>query len=204
MIASPDQSTEQIIASADHEIAAVSGKNLNEDEIERAKKQRGPFAYGSESITNQAFWMGYSAMFSEHTWFDNYIENISRVTAQQIHDAAKINLDRGPPCDRYLPTHRSRLTMPAMISPTSRIPGPESIRISRLQNGIQLLSFENWNAQSIYTAAAVTMIRLNLRTSHPIYSQGVTTNIPFQSFHDQLEAAGAIIQLQRPSCLVQG
>ena len=94
MIASPNQSTEQIIASVDHEIAAVSGKNLNDDEIERAKKQaRALFAYGSESITNQAFWMGYSAMFSEHTWFDNYIENISRVTAQQIHDAANKFLD---------------------------------------------------------------------------------------------------------------
>lgn len=94
MIASPEQSSEQIIKTVDHEIAAVSAKHLDEEEIDRAKKQaRALFAYGSESITNQAFWMGYSSMFSEHTWFDNYIENISRVTAQQIRDAANKYLD---------------------------------------------------------------------------------------------------------------
>ena len=88
--------------------------------------------------------------------------------------------------------------MPAMISPTSRIPGPESIRISRLQNGIQLLSFENWNAQSIYMVGIlgggsdhdpVGKTGLAHFTSN-LLSRG-TTNIPFQSFHDQLEAAGA-------------
>ena len=39
-------------------------------EIARAIKQaRALFAYGSENITNQAFWLGYAEMFASYDWF---------------------------------------------------------------------------------------------------------------------------------------
>jgi zinc protease len=94
VIAAPDQHVDQVIAVVDKEIAAVSANAITDEEIDRAKKQaRALFAYGSESITNQAFWMGYSAMFSEYTWFDNYLSNISQVTREQIQAVAEKYLD---------------------------------------------------------------------------------------------------------------
>jgi len=90
IIANPDQDTEQIISAVDKEINELVQNSVNDAEISRAKKQaRALFAYGSESITNQAFWMGYSSMFSDYSWFDNYLANISRVNRDQIHAAAK-------------------------------------------------------------------------------------------------------------------
>ena len=90
IIANPDQDTEQIISAIDKEINELVQNSVNDAEISRAKKQaRALFAYGSESITNQAFWMGYSSMFSDYSWFDNYLANISRVNRDQIHAAAK-------------------------------------------------------------------------------------------------------------------
>jgi zinc protease len=94
IIASPDQDTNQIIAAVDEEIANVLRNSINDEEIDRAKKQaRALFAYGSESITNQAFWMGYSAMFSQPTWFENYLPNVTAVNREQIHAVAKKYLD---------------------------------------------------------------------------------------------------------------
>ena len=94
IIASPDQDTNQIIAAVDEEIANVLQNAISDEEVDRAKKQaRALFAYGSESITNQAFWMGYSAMFSEPTWFENYLPNIAAVNREQIHAVVKKYLD---------------------------------------------------------------------------------------------------------------
>ncbi len=89
IIAAPDQNTDQIIKTIDEEISKVMDNAIQNEEIERAKKQaRALFAYGSESISNQAFWMGYSAMFAEANWFENYLENVSQVTTDQIRRVA--------------------------------------------------------------------------------------------------------------------
>jgi len=94
IIASPDQDTDRIIAAVDEEIADVLHNAISDEEVDRAKKQaRALFAYGSESITNQAFWMGYSAMFSEPTWFENYLTNIANINREQIFAVAKKYLD---------------------------------------------------------------------------------------------------------------
>lgn len=89
-IASPGQDINTIIKTIDSEIARLMDKALDEDVIERAVKQaKALFAYGSESITNQAFWMGYSSMFAQHDWFDSYIENISNVSSSSILETAR-------------------------------------------------------------------------------------------------------------------
>jgi len=96
VIASPDQDTNLILSAIEKEIYEVCQNAISDEDISRAKKQaRALFAYGSESITNQAFWMGYSAMFSEPNWFENYLKNISRVTRDQIHAVAQKYLDPG-------------------------------------------------------------------------------------------------------------
>lgn len=55
------------------------------DELIRAVKQaRALFAYGSESITNQAFWLGFSEMIATYDWFLDYLENLSAVTPDDV------------------------------------------------------------------------------------------------------------------------
>ncbi|HSG42518.1 MAG TPA: hypothetical protein VLA72_05135, partial [Anaerolineales bacterium] len=52
------------------------------------KQARALFAYGSENITNQAFWMGYSEMFAEFKWFESYLDKLSAVTVRDIQRVA--------------------------------------------------------------------------------------------------------------------
>lgn len=90
VIASPKQGVDNIINAFDIEIENILKSTVTDDEINRAIKQaKALFAYGSESITNQAFWMGYSSMFANYTWFDAYLSNIKKVSRSQILETAK-------------------------------------------------------------------------------------------------------------------
>jgi zinc protease len=63
------------------------------DELTRAVKQaQALFAYGSESISNQAFWLGFAEMFAGFEWFDNYLENLASVTPQDVQRIAQTYL----------------------------------------------------------------------------------------------------------------
>jgi zinc protease len=62
-------------------------------ELERALKQaRAIFAYSSESISNQAFWLGYAEMFDTVDWFTTYLERLEKVTSQDIQRLAQNTL----------------------------------------------------------------------------------------------------------------
>lgn len=59
-------------------------------EIQRAVKQaRAVFAYGSENITNQAFWMGYTSMFSDYSWYSTYLDKLAKVTPKDVQRVAQ-------------------------------------------------------------------------------------------------------------------
>ena len=54
----------------DAESAACKRPPPSAEELRRAVKQaRALFAYGTESITNQAFWLGFAEMFANYDWF---------------------------------------------------------------------------------------------------------------------------------------
>ncbi len=60
------------------------------EEVARAVKQaRALFAYGTESITNQGFWMGFSEMFADYDWFLNYLDALEKVTPEDVQQAAQ-------------------------------------------------------------------------------------------------------------------
>jgi zinc protease len=87
----PDKKPEEALSVLDDEFKRVQDKPVPEAEIKRAVKQaRAVFAYGSENITNQAFWMGYTAMFSEYSWYTNYLENLAKVTAKDVQRVAQM------------------------------------------------------------------------------------------------------------------
>jgi zinc protease len=93
-ILSPNQSIEKVQELVDEEINRVQNDLVGTDEIERAVTQaKAMFVYGSENITNQAFWMGFASMFADHTWFDSYISNLEAVSREAIRTAAREYLD---------------------------------------------------------------------------------------------------------------
>jgi len=85
----PKRKPEEALAALDKELERIKQEKVTKAEINRAIKQaRALFAYGSENITNQAFWMGYSEMFAEYGWFKNYLKNLSAVTVKDIQRVA--------------------------------------------------------------------------------------------------------------------
>jgi len=86
----PDRSPEEVLDALDAEIRRVLDNPLEASEVAKAIKQaRALFAYGSESITNQAFWLGYSEMFADYAWFEGYVDRLARVTPEEILQAAR-------------------------------------------------------------------------------------------------------------------
>jgi len=86
----PDRTPEAVLQALDGEIQRVLDSPLESAEVAKAIKQaRALFAYGSESITNQAFWLGYSEMFADYDWFEGYVERLAAVTPEDILRAAR-------------------------------------------------------------------------------------------------------------------
>jgi zinc protease len=94
----PDGSPEEALGIFDQEVDRVVQAPIKEDELSKAIKQaRALFAYNAESITNQAFWMGYSEMFADYLWFERYLDQLAAVTPEDVLTVAQ----------RYLtPTNR--------------------------------------------------------------------------------------------------
>jgi zinc protease len=89
----PDQTPEAVIAVLDREIEQIQNAPPPSEDLARAVKQaRALFAYGSESITNQAFWLGYSAMFANYDWFLGYLDRLAAVTPAEVQRVAQTYL----------------------------------------------------------------------------------------------------------------
>jgi zinc protease len=77
------------------ELARVIDEPITQEELTKAIKQaKAQFAYSSESVTGQALWLGFSEIFADYTWFENYIANLSAVTVEDVHRAARTYLKR--------------------------------------------------------------------------------------------------------------
>ena len=89
MTVHPKRKPEETLAAFDREIERVRQEKVTKAEIARAIKQaKALFAYGSENITNQAFWMGYSEMFANYNWFETYLEQLSAATVKDVQRVA--------------------------------------------------------------------------------------------------------------------
>lgn len=90
VILHPQHTVDEVLHVIDQEINKLQQAPPPLAELQRAVKQaRALFAYGSESTTNQAFWLGFSEMFSTYTWFENYLNNLSLITPQDVQNAAQ-------------------------------------------------------------------------------------------------------------------
>jgi len=85
----PKRKSEDALAALDRELQKVREEKVSKEEIARAIKQaRAIFAYGSENISNQGFWMGYAEMFATYEWFQTYLERLSKVTVKDVQRVA--------------------------------------------------------------------------------------------------------------------
>lgn len=105
-IVHPRSTPQAVLQAIDAEIERLQSQPVAPSEIARAIKQaRALFAYGSENITNQAFWLGYAEMFAEYGWFVDYMQSLEQVTPQDVLRIAQRHLQ---PARRvvgvYLPT----------------------------------------------------------------------------------------------------
>jgi zinc protease len=86
----PNRKPEEVMAAFDNEINAIKDNIIREEEIVRAIKQaRALFAYGSENITNQAFWLGHAEMFASYEWFLTYVERLAKITPEDLQKVAR-------------------------------------------------------------------------------------------------------------------
>jgi zinc protease len=72
------------------EIQRVMDEPVSEAELHKAIKQtRAQFAYSSESVTDQGYWLGFSEIVADVTWFENYLDRLAAVTVQDVQRVAQ-------------------------------------------------------------------------------------------------------------------
>jgi zinc protease len=92
-IVHPERQPEDVIAGLDVELQRLQESAPPVQEVARAVKQaRALFAYGSESITNQAFWMGFAEMVATYDWFLTYLDQLAAVTPEDVQRVAQAYL----------------------------------------------------------------------------------------------------------------
>jgi zinc protease len=91
----PQRKADDVLGPLEEEITRLQDSLPKEDELARAVKQaEALFAYGSESITNQAFWLGFAEIFDHYEWFLNYLDRLRAVTPKEVQAAAQRYLRR--------------------------------------------------------------------------------------------------------------
>jgi len=102
----PQRKPEEVISAIDDEIKRAQDEIPSKEALARAVKQaRALFAYGSESITNQGFWLGFTEMFASYDWFEQYLDKLADVTPEEVQRIAQTYLrPQNRVLGTYLPT----------------------------------------------------------------------------------------------------
>ncbi|MBC8508545.1 MAG: insulinase family protein [Anaerolineales bacterium] len=107
----PERTPDEVITAIDEEIQRVQDTPPTQAAVDRAVKQaRALFAYSSESITNQAFWMGFTEMYDSYDWFTGYLDRLATVTPDDVQRIAQTYLvPRNRILGTYLPTKNNEV-----------------------------------------------------------------------------------------------
>lgn len=80
----------EVEAVLEAEIERVRGEGITEEELVKAKKQaRAAFAYGTESVNAQAYWLARAENFDSYQWFENYVSKLTAVSVEDVQDVAQ-------------------------------------------------------------------------------------------------------------------
>ena len=81
---------EEVEAVLNTELDRLLDELVSEAELAKAKKQaRAAFAYSSEGMSGQAFWLAYSENIDTYHLFEAYPEKIQAITAEDIREVAR-------------------------------------------------------------------------------------------------------------------
>lgn len=71
------------------ELEKIQRDSVTASELEKAIKQtKAQFAYSSESVTYQAYWLGFSEIVATTEWLDNWLDSLSAVSATDVERVA--------------------------------------------------------------------------------------------------------------------
>ena len=85
----PGCTVDEVAGAVHEEFARIASEGITPEELRKAQKQaKAMFAYSCENITNQAYWLGYTAMFADPSWYENYVASLERVTAEDVSRVA--------------------------------------------------------------------------------------------------------------------
>jgi zinc protease len=100
----------EVEAALDTELGQLLGdRPLTDAELTKAiKRAKAAFAYSSESVTNQGFWLGFSELTAgSHLWLEEYLEKLQQVTLDDLSRAAANTFDRRRrTVGWYVPNHQ--------------------------------------------------------------------------------------------------
>jgi zinc protease len=83
------RSLEEVEATLDAELDRVCNEDITQAELDRAKKQaRALFAYSTEGVTGQAFWLAFTENIDSYQWFEQYVEQLEKVTVEDVREVA--------------------------------------------------------------------------------------------------------------------
>jgi zinc protease len=86
------QAVEQAILA---EVERIQAEPVSEAELAKAIKQtRAQFAYSSETVTDQAFWLGFSEIVADVGWFEGFLDSVEAVTVEDVQRVAQTYLSR--------------------------------------------------------------------------------------------------------------
>jgi zinc protease len=75
------------------EIQRVLAEPVSDEELAKAIKQtRAQFAYSSESVTDQGYWLGFSEIIADVEWFERFMERLAVVTVADVQRVARAYL----------------------------------------------------------------------------------------------------------------
>jgi len=86
----PERTLEEVETALWAELGRVASEPITPEELSKAIKQtRAQFAYSSESVSNQGFWLGFSEIVASTEWFDGYLDSLAAVTAEDVQRVAQ-------------------------------------------------------------------------------------------------------------------
>ena len=92
-IVHPEHTPAEVEEALDEELTRLMDDSVTQEEVNKAIKQaKAQFAYSSESVTGQAMWLGFSEIFADTTWAEEYLDNLSAVTIDDVRQVAQTYL----------------------------------------------------------------------------------------------------------------